>query len=387
MRKRSFSRVLLPLLLCAGGLLAGATSALLGLCGPFTDVAADVFCPFVLEIFYLGITTGTTPTTYDPNSPVSRLQMAAFLSRTVDGTLKRGGRRASLDRFWTPQNSAAVSLTTVGGNPYLCSCDGADVWVANHASGTVSRVRGSDGKLLETWTGAAGAWGALVAMGRVFVTSADASRLYQIDPSQPAGAVTTVSTAIGTTPTGLTFDGARVWTANLGGSVSIVTPGASIPWTVTTVTTGFSSGAAGAVFDGTNVWVTLGNSTLVKLDAAGAILQTVTAGAEPRYPVFDGTNIWVPGHGNNTVTVVRASTGALLQTLTGNGLNLPWASAFDGERVLVASGNDTVSLWKAADFSIIGSVGTGAITVPNGACSDGVSFWITLHTPGKLARF
>jgi hypothetical protein len=43
--------------------LLGASSVLFGLCGPFTDVAADAFCPFVLEIFYLGITTGTTPTT------------------------------------------------------------------------------------------------------------------------------------------------------------------------------------------------------------------------------------------------------------------------------------------------------------------------------------
>jgi hypothetical protein len=34
----------------------------------------------VLEVFYLGITTGTSPTTYDPASNVSRLQMAAFLS-------------------------------------------------------------------------------------------------------------------------------------------------------------------------------------------------------------------------------------------------------------------------------------------------------------------
>jgi len=64
-------------------LLIGLTTALFGTCGPFTDVALDVFCPFVLEVFYTGITTGTTPSTYDPGSPVSRLQMAAFLSRTV----------------------------------------------------------------------------------------------------------------------------------------------------------------------------------------------------------------------------------------------------------------------------------------------------------------
>src|SRR6266498_2456724 len=94
--------------------LLGASSALFGLCGPFTDVAADAFCPFVLEIFYLGITTGTTPTTYDPTSNVNRLQMAAFLSRTVDGVLRRGSRRAALRQFATPQVGDFLAMTTVG---------------------------------------------------------------------------------------------------------------------------------------------------------------------------------------------------------------------------------------------------------------------------------
>src|SRR5215467_12344800 len=114
-QKRSFRRLLLTPLVFAGGLLAGATAALLGNCGPFTDVAADVFCPFVLEIFYLGITTGTTATTYDPASNVTRLQMAAFLSRTVDGVLKRGSRRAALDQFWTSTNGTILGATTLGG--------------------------------------------------------------------------------------------------------------------------------------------------------------------------------------------------------------------------------------------------------------------------------
>src|SRR5262245_44570096 len=110
----------LSLLTAAGMALSlGATSALLGLCGPFTDVAADVFCPFVLEIFYLGITTGTTATTYDPAANVTRLQMAAFLSRTVDGVLKRGSRRAALDQFWSTQNSSVLGLTTVAGGRRL----------------------------------------------------------------------------------------------------------------------------------------------------------------------------------------------------------------------------------------------------------------------------
>src|SRR5678816_2503049 len=101
--------LLLPPILAAV-FLGGAGSLLLGVCGPFTDVSDATFCPFVLEIFTLGITTGTTPTTYDPTSPVSRLQMAAFLSRTVDGVLKRGGRRAALDQFWDAQNAQNLLL-------------------------------------------------------------------------------------------------------------------------------------------------------------------------------------------------------------------------------------------------------------------------------------
>ena len=371
-------------------LFSGAGGALLGLCGTFTDVTDASFCPFVLEIFSLGITTGTTPTTYDPGGNVSRLQMAAFLSRTVDRTLQRGSRRAALDQFWTSQNNTVLGLTTVGTSPALLKSDGADVWVANAGGSSVSRVRASDEKLLETWTGAATAYGVLVAMSRIFVTgSTDPGRLYQIDPGQAAGAVTTVASTLGNSSRGIAFDGSRIWTANGGGaSVSIVTPGASIPWTVTTVTTGFTQ-PYGALYDGANVWVTdLTAGTLLKLDSAGAILQTVTVGSSPLLPVFDGTNIWVPDFSSSSVSVVRASSGAILRTLTGNGLNFPAAAAFDGQRVLVTNnGGHSVSLWRAADLTTLVSFATGGITFPLGACSDGINFWIALNGISKLARF
>jgi len=372
----------------AAAVLLGAGEALLGTCGPFTDVAADAFCPFVLEIFYLGITTGTTATTYDPTSNVSRLQMAAFLSRTVDGVLKRGSRRAILDQFWTTQNATVLGITTVGVNPEQVRSDGADLWVANYTSATVSRVRGSDGKLLETWTGATNATGVLVAMGRVFVTgTSPTGRLFSIDPTQAAGAVTTLASNVGSNPQGIAFDGARVWTANNGGSVSIATPGPSVPWTVTTVTTGFA-GPSGALYDGTSVWVTdFAAGTLLKLDPSGNVLMTVTVGAQPLYPAFDGTSIWVPNQGSASVSVVRASTGSILQTLTGNGLATPASAAFDGQRVLVANLGNTLSLWKAADLTVVTSVPAANGSQPLGACSDGIHFWITLDGANQLARF
>ncbi|HKA35439.1 MAG TPA: S-layer homology domain-containing protein [Thermoanaerobaculia bacterium] len=369
----------------AGALLAAAAERLAGTCGPFMDVAADAFCPFVLEIFYLGITTGTTATTYDPAANVSRLQMAAFLSRTVDGALRRGGRRGPLDQHWTTKGSSNLGLTTVGAGPELVKSDGADLWVASD-NDTVSRVRGSDGRLLETWTAATNAFGVLPAMGKILVGGTTSpGRLYRIEPDKPAGAVTTVATNLGDTPQGLAFDGARVWSANKN-SVSIVTPGATIPWSVTTVTAGFGE-AFGALYDGANVWITDFAGAIRKLDAAGSVLQTVTVGFNAGVPAFDGANIWV-GAGPDSVFVVRASTGALLATLTGNGLNSPFAAAFDGQRVLVTSYlGDSVSLWKAADLTVIGTFGTGGGTHPSGACSDGINFWIALGGSNQLARF
>jgi DNA-binding beta-propeller fold protein YncE len=373
-------------------LAVGAASFAFGVCGPFTDVNDPSFCPFILQAFYLGITTGTTPTTFDPTANVTRLQMAAFLSRTVDRVLTRSSVRNAMAQFATPQTTNSLGVTTVGTAPYFVRSDGSDIWVANNG-GTVSRVSADTGKLLETWTTSGspvgGSVAVLVAMGRVLVTGlADPGRLYSIDPTQPAGAAALVASNLGAQPYGIAFDGAKVWTANSGGaSVSIVTPGASIPWTAMTVTSGFTS-PRGALFDGASVWITdQGANRLFKLDGSGAILQTVTVGSTPLTPVFDGANIWIPEMGGDDVFVVRASNGAVLAALTGNGLDDPITAAFDGQRVLVTNQGPgrSVSLWKAADLSPLGSFPVGSEAF--GACSDGVNFWVTLVNANKLVRF
>jgi YVTN family beta-propeller protein len=306
-------------------------------------------------------------------------------------------KRAALDQFWTttpryPGSTGGLGTTTVGHQPLLLKSDGADLWVPNSESDTVSRVRASDGKLLDTWTGATFPVGVLVAMGRVFVTGQtlfENGNLFIIDPTQAGGQVTEVTgSGLGVNPQGIAFDGSRIWTANPGGSVSIVTPAMTPPWAVTTVKTGFSH-PQGMLFDGSNIWVTDGAAnTLLKLDQTAAIIQTVMVGSEPRLPAFDGTNIWVPNSSANSVSVVRAATGAVIATLTGNGLNAPEQAAFDGQRILVTNPfADSVSLWNAVDFTPIGTFSTGSLTGPFGACSDGVNFWITLARSNQLARF
>jgi len=230
----------------------------------------------------------------------------------------------------------------------------------------------------------------LVAMGKVFLTAnTSPGKLYQLDPALPAGAVTTVTSALGAFSQSIAFDGQRIWTANAGGSVSIVTLD---PLTVNTTATGFSSPTA-IIFDGANMWVTDFDGNLKKLDSSGNVIATVAVANNPAAPSFDGTNIWVPNYTANSISIVRATgglSGTVLATLTDNGLSRPSQVAFDGERMLVTNNDpaaNSVSLWSASDLTPIGTFSTGPSTQPAGACSDGVNFWITLSVPGKLARF
>jgi len=50
---------------------------------PFTDIYGSFAATEIGCIRALGITDGTTATTYGPDDPVTREQMAAFLARTI----------------------------------------------------------------------------------------------------------------------------------------------------------------------------------------------------------------------------------------------------------------------------------------------------------------
>jgi hypothetical protein len=378
--------LIVPVLL--GALLAGGAARIVqDQCGPFTDVTPG-FCPYILELYYLGITAGTSATTFSPDDPLTRGQGAVFIAKGLNQSLARSSRRAALGQWWTTQTSNALGLTTLGTTLQGVQSDGADLWLAD-SNQTIYRVRASDGKLLDTAfsTGVSSA-APLVAMGSIFfVGGTSPGQLYRADPTAPLAAQV-VANDLGIGPAGLAFDGARIWTANDGslpmvGSVSIVTPSATTPWTATTVTTGFQT-PTGILFDGVNVWVTdPAAGSLLRLDAAGAIVQTVTVGTSPFHPLFDGKNIWVPNLGDSTVSVVDPGAGGVVATLTGNGLNAPTSLAFDGQRVLVVNASG-VSIWNAANLQPLGFLlgGSGFL----GACSDGINFWITRDT-GDLARF
>jgi hypothetical protein len=358
---------------------------------PYTDVASvtDPFCPGIMEAYVTGVSKGTTPTSFSPNNTVTRVQMTTFLQRSLDQGLTRASRRAAVNQWWTPQSPSVMQAVAFGVSspPSACAADGENIWTA--AGSEVVQVQGSSGAIVGTWTGANSAEGVQVAAGKVYVAgNTSPGSLYVIDPTLPPGAVTVASSTLGNLPFGIAFDGTNIWTANQGGSVSIISP--QSPYTVTTVTTGFSS-LYGILYDGKNIWVTDYNAnTLLKLDSAGAILQTVPVGTNPWWPVFDGANIWVPNYVANTVTVVQASTGNVVATLVdvAGSVHCPKSLSFDGERVFLTNNTgDSVTTFKAADLSVIANVPMAPYTTPGGSCSDGINFWFTANAPNSLLRF
>ncbi len=201
-------------------------------------------------------------------------------------------------------------------------------------------------------------------MGRIFVvgTSPSGYNLYMIDPSQPPGPVTLLASNLGPDPSGIAFDGSRIWT----GQPRLCLDRDARP----------DPSLAG--HDGRRIrddgrralrWNRrLGDGLLGgKLPSAGLercrCAEPSPSDRDPEVAVFDGANIWVPNFLSDTVSVVQASTGTVLATLAVPSGSRPTVAAFDGQRVLVTHyGSSAVSLWNAADFTPLGTFSTGTDT-------------------------
>lgn len=57
---------------------------------PFADVVGNVHADAIARVAAAGITTGTSPTTFEPHRPVPRAQMASFLARSMEVLLSQG---------------------------------------------------------------------------------------------------------------------------------------------------------------------------------------------------------------------------------------------------------------------------------------------------------
>lgn len=375
---------------------------------PFTDVSAgSVFFCSIAEAYFSALTNGTTSTTYGPSDPVLREQMAAFVTRTMDQSIKRSSRRAALGEWWINQSRVVESDIPSGGeNPQYLACDGMSVWVSNTTTNNVTRIDIKTGQIIANVVGIPQPEKIVIVSGNAYIPSFQASgALYFSDITATGTTGPFVSRFnVGVNPVGVTYDGQNFWTANFGtgpGSGAVSRFGLITTSPLNTFTQGFSQ-PYGILFDGANLWVTdRGDTGLKRVDiSTGAVLQTIPLTGVVGHPVFDGTNLWIPCSAiaqlgvPDKVFVVRGVgglTGTVLAQLTGNGLNGCQQAAFDGERIMVANtAGQSVCLWKASDLSPIASVNLSLLDTsfnPRGVCSDGVTFFIGLRNQNSGTNY
>lgn len=372
---------------CALGAVAPAQATMCGTQDypfPFTDVAdvSDAFCKGIMQAFMLGVTRGSTPTTFSPNDNVLRLQMTTFLQRSFDQGQRRASKRAALQRWWTPQ-AGVLGTVPVSGIVRFCASDGEQVYAATETE--VLKIDANTGRVAGTWTGLSAGRQPVVLDGRVFVnTRTSPGRIYVLDATAPPGPMTLVA-EVANQPIGMAFDGARLWAAGPSG-ISIVDVRGSPPYPVAAV--GGFGALVGVLYDGSNMWASDGTQNVVhRLDTDGAILQSVAVGGNPGAMLFDGSNLWVANALSNSVSVIVAATGVVAFTLEDvfEGGGEPTGIAFDGERILITGQTDRVVLYRAADASRIGTILTGAGSTPYAACSDGLRLWVSAS--GAMLRF
>ena len=235
----------------------------------------------------------------------------------------------------------AANLTAnfaVGSGPYGVAFDGANVWVANAGSSSVTKLRASDGTNLGSF-------------------------------------------AVGGSPRGVAFDGAHVWLANyFSDSVTKLraSDGTNLgSWAV-------GDGPYAVAFDGANVWVTnSGSDTVTKLRASdGTSLGSFAVGDNPLGIAFDGANIWVTNFNSHNVTKLRASDGTNLGSFAVTG---PYGVAFDGANVWVANaGSSSVTKLRASDGTNLGSFAVGGS--PIGVAFDGANIWVANTASNNMTK-
>jgi YVTN family beta-propeller protein len=236
-----------------------------------------------------------------------------------------------------------VSATGVGSNPDSLVYDGANAWVTNYNSGSVSVVS-SSGQLLTT------------------IPIPGATTI----PGSPSN------------PEGMAFDGRYVWVANQYDSVTKID--AQSRTIIGTYPVGRAPQAV--AFDGTYIWVANGNSNAVWVlnPATGATVNGWPTGLYPTDLLYDGTNMWVangfpPSLGLGSVTRIRAAgTGSPGTTFTMPGLQVR-GLAYDGKSIWVCNaGSNTVSRLRTPNVALMGTFPGGS--APRGAAFDGSKIWI-----------
>jgi hypothetical protein len=184
-------------------------------------------------------------------------------------------------------------------------------------------------------------------------------------------------------PWGLAFDGSNIWiSSTTDNHVTRLLAADGSPNGI------FDSGGGSQslAFDGENIWVanSTGANTVTVLRASdGALVATYPIATNGIF--FDGTSMWADGFSGSSVGLlkIRPSDGAVLLTVPDS--EAIFGFAFDGENVWVThlNANNVVKV-RASDGKVKGTFAVGSF--PWGAAFDGNNIWVANVGDGTLTK-
>jgi len=245
-----------------------------------------------------------------------------------------------------------LSVTTVGTAPVEMTYDGANVWVTNYDSSTLSIVD-SQGELINTIVlePTAHPEGILYDGKYIWIANNGAGE-NSVSKFDAASMASIANYPVGLLPDGLAFDGTYIWVTN-SYSDNVMKLDRESGAILRTYATGIYP--LSILFDGKAMWIgngdvaqpgspPLSTASLTKLRANGGVfLGTFAAGNKVRGLASDGTSIWTCNGFDNTFTRIRISDGAQLGTYPAG--KSPRDIAFDGVRMWISdSGDNTLTV-------------------------------------------
>jgi len=209
---------------------------------------------------------------------------------------------------------ATIGTYSVGSGPWGVAVDASgNVWVANNGGASVTKLNGSTGATIGTYSVGSGPYGVAVdASGNVWVANWGSNSVTKLNGSTGD----TIGTySVGSYPYGVAVDASgNVWVVNQG-SRSVTKLNGSTGATIGTYSVGTNPRGVAVDASG-NVWVAnCDEGSVTKLNGTGATIGTYSVGTNPRGVAVDASgNVWVANFDSDSVTKLNGSTGATIGT-------------------------------------------------------------------------
>jgi hypothetical protein len=282
-------------------------------------------------------------------------------------------RQIATLRWYEAISTSNPYALVVGDSPRMAAFDGDYIWVTNANDNSVTKIRASDGSIINTHSIGASCGPESIAFDGLYLwIGCWQDQVIKIQASD-GSVIQTLNFPSGSQPLTVAFDGTYTWAARRGDG-QITRMLAHNPTVSDTFTVGQEP--AGLAFDGQYMWVTnhVDGTVTRLLSTNPATKDTFNAGTGPNGIAFDGTYMWITNRIiTGSVIALRAADGQQVYTATVG--SIPTGIAFDGGHLWVTNmGDSTLTKIDSRDGSVVDAYPTGVS--PQGVAFDGSHIWV-----------